>query len=102
MTRGRRPLLSLALGALLTWALPACYDVPKPQCGFRCGPDGACPEDYTCSPTDGRCHLDGAPASLVCATEDAGVDSSGAGPDAMIDATLTTTGAQGGTSPVIP
>jgi hypothetical protein len=104
MTRERwRPLLSLALGALLTWVLPACYDVPKPQCGFRCGPDGACPEDYTCNPTDGRCHLDGAPASLVCATDDAGVDGD-AGVDATIDATLTApvTGAQGGTGPVIP
>ena len=86
MTRGRRSLLALALSALLSCALPACYDVPQPQCGFRCGPDGACPEDYTCSPADGRCHLDGSPASLVCAASDAGVDD--AAPDATPDATV--------------
>jgi hypothetical protein len=63
--------LLLALGAL---ALPACYDVPMPQCGFRCGPDQACPEGYTCKPSDGRCHLNGSPVSLVCGTVDASID----------------------------
>lgn len=78
--------LLVALGALLGLALPACYDVPRPQCGFRCGPDQACPEDYTCNPSDGRCHLDGSPASLVCGAPpgDAGVDGAA---DAALDAT---------------
>jgi hypothetical protein len=80
MTRRRRPRrLALALGGLLGLAypglaLPGCYDIPKPECGFRCGPDGACPEDYTCAPVDGRCHLNSAPPSLVCATPDGGID----------------------------
>ena len=78
---GRR--LLLALGALLAAALPACYDIPRPQCGFRCGPDRACPEDYTCNTSDGRCHLDGSPVSLVCGTVDAGVDTP---PDMVTDA----------------
>jgi hypothetical protein len=83
MMRGRRRhrlalalAFTMAAGALPWLALPACYDVPQPDCGFRCGPDGACPEDYTCSTTDGRCHLNGTPASLVCgsAAGDAGID----------------------------
>ena len=89
MTRGRRPPLTLALGVLLALALLGCYDVPKPACGFRCGPSGACPEDYTCDPSDGRCHLNGAPPSLVCETggapADAAVDAAG---DAAIDAMI--------------
>lgn len=87
MLRGRSPLLALALGALLSSALPACYDVPRPQCGFRCGPDGACPDGYTCSAADGRCHLDGSPASLVCES-DAGIGPDGSD-DASPDATAT-------------
>jgi hypothetical protein len=76
--------LLAALGVLLGHALPGCYDVPQPQCGFRCGPNGACPEGYTCKSSDGRCHLNGSPVSLVCGTVDAGVD----GPrDAGTDAT---------------
>lgn len=84
MTRGRLPFrLALAAGGLLWLALPGCYDLPEPQCGFRCGPDGACPDDYTCNPSDGRCHLNSAPASLVCGTVDAAVPA-----DAAVDATV--------------
>jgi hypothetical protein len=75
------------LGLILWLPLPACYDVPRPQCGFRCGPDEACPEDYTCNPSDGRCHLNSAPPSLVCATVDAATPPSDAASDAAIDAT---------------
>jgi hypothetical protein len=50
-----------------------CYDVPKPACGFRCGPAAACPADYTCA-ADDHCHLNGTPASLSCPLLDAGVD----------------------------
>src|SRR4051812_34869787 len=63
------------LWSLLTAAagtLSACYKAPEPDCGFVCGPMNACPEDYTCA-TDGRCHRNGTPASLVCGV-DAGVD----------------------------
>lgn len=81
MLSGRRRLrlaVALALGAL-----PGCYDIPKPECGFRCGPNGACPEDYTCHPSDGRCHLNGSPPSLVC-----GTPPSDGPPDAPIDAAI--------------
>jgi hypothetical protein len=91
MMRGRRRYrLALALGAsgvmgaLLGLALPSCYDIPKPECGFRCGPSGACPEDYTCAP-DGRCHLNGSPASLVC-----GTPTDGPLVDAPVDAAVDT------------
>jgi hypothetical protein len=57
-------------------ALVGCYEPPKPDCGFRCGPNLACPSDYTCA-SDNRCHLDGSPTNLNCVTPD-----SGPGPDA--------------------
>jgi hypothetical protein len=69
--------LAAGLGA------PACYDEPRPDCGFRCGPGGACPEGYTCEPTGGRCRRDGAPAAIVCAPPDAALP-----PDAARDAAL--------------
>ena len=56
----------MTIGATLT----ACYDVPRPACGFVCGPDGACPDGYRCA-ADRSCHRDGAPADLVCVTPDA-------------------------------
>ncbi|HWO18436.1 MAG TPA: hypothetical protein VNO30_06655 [Kofleriaceae bacterium] len=88
MKRGRRRLhLALAASALLGLILPGCYDVPKPQCGFRCGPDESCPEGYTCNRADGRCHRDGAPPSLVCGTVDAQV-APDAPKDGGIDATV--------------
>lgn len=59
-------LASALLGGLLT--LPGCYDLPTPACGFRCGPAGECPADYTCNSFDGRCHLNGSDPNLVCAT----------------------------------
>jgi hypothetical protein len=76
----------------------ACYTVPRPDCGFICGPGEACPDGYTCA-DDHRCHRIGAPDDLVCATVDAPlpVDASPDGPvdgpvdgpdDAMIDAAI--------------
>ena len=80
-----RILCLLALGL----APIACYRPPEPDCGFVCGPGGACPADYTCG-RDKRCHRDGTPASLVCDV-DAGVDAArdaaaDAPPDAAPDA----------------
>jgi plastocyanin len=65
----------LALGGVTAIAaiIVACYDEPKPDCGFRCGPSGACPDDYTCGP-DKRCRLNGTSPSLACGTIDAGTD----------------------------
>ena len=56
-------------------ALAGCYSPPEPDCGFACGPAGACPADYTCA-DDHQCHRNGAPASLTCASlPDAAVSS---------------------------
>jgi hypothetical protein len=85
--------LALALGLALLFAgglgLSACYDVPQPACGFRCGPAGECPTDYTCNSADDRCHLNGSPA-MVCGVPDGGVDAPDidAPPDAAIDAAI--------------
>jgi hypothetical protein len=79
----------LAVAAVIMFALSgaitvACYTVPRPDCGFICGPGNACPDGYTCA-DDHRCHRIGAPDDLVCATIDAAlpVDAS---PDAEVDA----------------
>jgi hypothetical protein len=72
--------LGIALGLTLGsagLAMPACYHVPEPPCGFRCGPAGECPADYTCSSLEPRCHLDGTDPALRCDGTD--------GPDAAID-----------------
>ena len=53
--------VGLALLAVVT----ACYSPPEPDCGFMCGPDNACPADYTCA-DDNQCHLNSASPSLVC------------------------------------
>ncbi len=37
-------------------ALAACYDVPRPECGFQCGPADECPDGYSC--LGNRCRLD--------------------------------------------
>ena len=66
----------------------ACYDLPKPDCGFVCGPDNACPSSYTCA-DDHYCHRVGAPEGPICAPPDGPrpVDAPpDAPPDAPIDA----------------
>lgn len=76
--------LVAALTALGGALVAACYDVPRPACGFVCGPDGACPDDYTCA-NDRYCHRNGAPDDLVCRTVDAALPIDAA-PDAAPDA----------------
>ena len=36
--------------------LVSCFKTPKPECSFACGPNSACPADYTCA-ADNFCHL---------------------------------------------
>jgi hypothetical protein len=69
-------LLAVCSGAIVA----ACYDVPRPDCGFQCGPSEQCPDGYVCG-SDQRCHRIGAPSTLVCDPLDAAVPV-----DAMIDA----------------
>ena len=54
----RRLLLTLTLLA------SACYETPRPDCAFLCGPDEECPQGYSCD--DGYCKKDDAPESLEC------------------------------------
>jgi hypothetical protein len=73
--------VAIALAAVGSGALVvACYDVPRPDCGFQCGPSAECPDGYVCG-SDQRCHRVGAPSTLVCDTVDAAVPI-----DAMLDA----------------
>lgn len=91
--------LGLALGMTVAFGggvavLPACYNVPRPSCGFHCGPGGACPADYTCSSLETRCHLNGTDPSMLCDSVD-GSDSPIDSPidtaiDAAIDAPIDT------------
>ncbi len=62
-------LVSTAVAAGL---ITGCYDVPRPECGFACGPAGACPTDYSCNASDQRCHLIGSSPNLVCPGIDGG------------------------------
>ena len=62
---------ALALLAALAGAIvSACYDVPRPACGFLCGPAGECPDGYTCA-AEQVCHANGSPDGLVCRNPDA-------------------------------
>jgi hypothetical protein len=73
----------VASARLLVLVISACYSPHQPDCGFFCGPDGACPSDYHCA-ADGRCHRDGTPETLVCPP-----DAAVAAPDVMADADVT-------------
>lgn len=61
--------MALALGILV-----GCYNVPTPDCGFACGPAGACPSSYACNATTNRCEREGAQPSCMSAAFDAGID----------------------------
>lgn len=66
----RSAAITLCCAVLVGLGLAGCYDVPKPTCGFQCGPSLACPDDYTCSA--GRCILNGSPLDVSCPGTDAG------------------------------
>jgi hypothetical protein len=105
---GRLRSLGVALGAALTLAgaiITACYEIPRPACGFLCGPGDACPDGYSCA-GDMYCHRNDTPPDLTCtrpdaplpadatgadarATADAAIDAGeDAAPDALIDAEI--------------
>lgn len=66
---GRIAYVGVAVATSL--AMAGCYSVPQPDCGFFCGAAGQCPDDYTCSTTDNRCHLNGSDPRM-CGSHDAG------------------------------
>lgn len=88
--------LGLALGLVVALSgaiIAACYEVPRPACGFVCGPDGACPDGYACA-SDHVCHAAGSPDGLVCPHPDAALPADAAPdtpPDAMPDAAVDAT-----------
>lgn len=73
----------IACLALVSGFLVGCYDIPHPECGFACGPAGACPSDYSCNAAVNRCELTGSTPSCAAAL-DAGMDTN---PDSMDDVT---------------
>lgn len=76
-------MLGRILGVGIIAALAACYSPPEPDCGFACGPSGACPAHYTCA-VDRVCHRDGAAAGTTCPEQpDAAVDEPGDGPQIL-------------------
>jgi hypothetical protein len=88
--------LGIAIALLVVLAgviATACYHLPTPDCGFLCGPSGACPDNYTCA-RDHQCHRIGTPDNLICGTPDAAMpddarDAASDGPpDATIDAAI--------------
>jgi len=58
----RRPAVVALFLVGVLGMLGGCYDVPRPVCGFYCGPDYACPDDYSCH--GGRCILNSAIPTL--------------------------------------
>jgi len=84
--RRRFGCLGVALAAALGAFYAGCYAPAEPACGFRCGPNNACPDDYACA-GDGVCHRNGSQPDLVCLTPDAAPgDTPGDGPNDGIDA----------------
>ena len=80
---GRLRSLGVALGAALTLAgaiITACYEIPRPACGFLCGPGGACPDGYRCA-ADMYCHRNDTQADLVCTRPDAALPADATGAD---------------------
>ncbi|HEX3760546.1 MAG TPA: hypothetical protein VHW23_17650 [Kofleriaceae bacterium] len=91
---GRLLSLGVALGltgVLVGAIVAACYEIPRPSCGFQCGPGSACPDGYTCS-ADLYCHGNGTPPDLVCTHPDAPlpVDAASDAPPDVADATVDT------------
>jgi hypothetical protein len=83
------PLAGIIL--VFSFASVGCFNAPKPNCAFLCGESDSCPEDYMCSPADGRCHLvvEGVPATCEDALpSDAGADAIPADADLTPDADL--------------
>lgn len=91
---GRLRSLGIALGTTLALCgaiIAACYEIPRPACGFLCGPADACPDGYSCA-ADMYCHRNDTPSDLMCTRADAPLPADanpdGASADATIDAPI--------------
>src|SRR5688572_11065056 len=73
----------LRLSMAIALFVVGCYDAPKPQCGFRCGPAQECPEGYACG-ADNRCRAEGTADDLICATPDGGPTADAYSPNATL------------------
>jgi hypothetical protein len=56
-----------AFALSLTLAAAGCFNPDEPPCAYACGPNGECPDDYTCG-NDNYCHLHG---TGICSFSDA-------------------------------
>jgi hypothetical protein len=52
----------------LSLAFAGCFNPDEPDCAFVCGPQGKCPENYTCQP-DNYCHKVGTTGPCVGFTD---------------------------------
>jgi hypothetical protein len=79
LRRLSRTLLVLASSALTA----ACYETPRPECAFSCGPSAECPAGYTCRP-DSWCKRADVEDTFACpnSPSDAAPPPDAAGPDA--------------------
>jgi hypothetical protein len=73
---------------LFVFLAAGCYETPRPECAFHCGPEGDCPEGYGCQ-SDGWCKRVDVPDDFECAppVPDA-APIPDAGPDAGVDAAV--------------
>ncbi len=80
----RAALLGNLLG-LCALGLAGCFDAPRPECGFSCGSNAACPDGYVCG-GNSRCRLPSVEDSDCPGRADAGPD--GPPVDAPADAPM--------------
>jgi hypothetical protein len=88
---GRLRSLGVALGAALALVgaiITACYEIPRPACGFLCGPGSACPDGYRCA-ADMYCHRNDTPSDLTCTRPDAALPADATSADAAASADAT-------------
>lgn len=52
-----RGAVAMAVWLSLAFAAGGCFEPEEPACGFACGEEEACPENYRCAP-DGWCKRD--------------------------------------------
>jgi len=79
--KGAARAATVVLFTLITLLGTSCFDNPKPDCGFGCGPNDECPSDYVCN-SEKRCQLESAPDAVCPGTENQAEATSQAAPAA--------------------